>query len=414
MDNFDVLGLAQPVLDAVKAQGYDTPTPIQSKAIPTLLDGRDIIGLAQTGTGKTAAFVLPLLSRLYEDKAQPPGKTCRALILSPTRELAAQIGDSVAAYSKGTGLKFGVICGGVKYGPQIKVLSRGLHVLIATPGRLMDHMKDERVRLDLTDTVILDEADQMLDLGFVPAVRKILGEVAHPRQTVMFSATMPKPIAKLADEFMHRAQTIAVTPAAKPAEKVKQNVFYVDAGNKPGALVDILAPHAGKRTIVFTRTKRGADRVSRRLQEYGHRTESIHGDKSQGQRDRALNRFKSGSSSVLVATDIAARGIDISDVALVVNYELPNVAESYVHRIGRTARAGAEGLAISLVAPDERKMLQSITKLTGIGPVDLNDAPPMPESAKPKPRRRRPVKSRNRGDKRMGKSNRTQERSANP
>jgi ATP-dependent RNA helicase RhlE len=270
LENFDSLGLAQPVLDAVHASGYEIPTPIQAKAIPPLLDGRDIVGLAQTGTGKTAAFVLPLLTRLLEDAKQPPGKTCRALILSPTRELAAQIGDSIATYSKGTGLKFGVICGGVKYGPQIKVLSRGLHVLVATPGRLMDHMKDDRVRLDFAETVILDEADQMLDLGFIPAIKKILGQVGTPRQTVMFSATMPPPIAKLANEFMYKAKTVSVAPTAKPADKVVQNVFYVEAGGKPTALIDTMAPHAGKRTIVFTRTKRGADRVCKRLREFGH------------------------------------------------------------------------------------------------------------------------------------------------
>ncbi|MGX6647168.1 DEAD/DEAH box helicase [Maricaulaceae bacterium MS644] len=379
MTKFTDLNLAEPVLRAVLDEGYETPTPIQARAIAPVLAGRDVVGLAQTGTGKTAAFVLPLITRLLAQNKQAPGRTCRALILAPTRELAAQIGASVETYGKHAGLTHAVVFGGVKPGPQIKKLALGLDILIATPGRLLDHMSTGKVRLDHTNVVILDEADQMLDLGFMPAIRKILSQAGKPRQTVMFSATMPSQIRQLADDFLKDPVTVSVSPPSMPVERIDQKVFYVNSADKPEALVDLMAPEAGKKAIVFTRTKRGADRVAQRLVSYGHKAAAIHGNKSQGQRERALEAFRSGKSPVLVATDIAARGLDIDDVAVVVNYELPNVSESYVHRIGRTARAGADGRALSLVAPDERTLLKDIEKLIGKEIAGLNDAPPMPK-----------------------------------
>jgi ATP-dependent RNA helicase RhlE len=387
LTTFSQLGLAEPVLRAVTAEGYDTPTPIQARAIPLFLTGRDMVGLAQTGTGKTAAFVLPLLTRLLADNKKAPGLSCRALILAPTRELAAQIGASVAAYGKFTGLTHTVVYGGAKAGPQIRALARGVDVLVATPGRLLDHMQAGKLRLDLTRTVVLDEADQMLDLGFMPAIRRILQAAARPRTTVMFSATMPQAIRQLADDFLDDPATISVSAPSRPIEAITQNVFYVDGGAKPDALIDLLAPEAGRKAIIFTRTKRGADKVTKRLVEYGHKAAAIHGNKTQGQRERALAAFRSGAAPVLVATDIAARGIDVDGIELVVNYELPNVAESYVHRIGRTARAGATGRAVSLVAPDERGLLKDIEKLTGKPIAGLNEAPPMARGSASRPAR---------------------------
>lgn len=396
MQDFKTLGLAEPVLRAVREAGYDAPTPIQAQAIPVMLDGGDLMGLAQTGTGKTAAFVLPLIDRLMAEKKQAPGRSCRALVLAPTRELAAQIGQSIRTYAKHTPITHTVVFGGVKPGPQIRALARGVDILVATPGRLLDHVGAGKARLDLTSRVVLDEADQMLDLGFIPAIRRILSAVGPDRQTVMFSATMPKPIRKLADDFLDQPKTVSVTPPSKPVERIDQKVLYVEQADKAKALVDLMAPEAGKRTIVFTRTKHRADRVARRLAEYGHKANAIHGNKSQGQRERALAAFKAGAAPVLVATDIAARGIDVDGVELVVNFELPNVAESYVHRIGRTARAGASGRAIALCSPDERPLLAAIEKLMGRSVQGLNDAPALPKpeagagaGAKSRPRRRR-------------------------
>jgi ATP-dependent RNA helicase RhlE len=390
MTNFETLGLAEPLTRAVKEAGYDTPTPIQAQAIPVMLKGGDVMGLAQTGTGKTAAFVLPLIDRLMAEGKQAPGRTCRALVLAPTRELAAQIGKSIETYAKHTKITHCVIFGGVKPGPQIRALAKGVDILVATPGRLLDHMGEGKARLDLTRHVVLDEADQMLDLGFIPAIRRLLNAVGKERQTVMFSATMPKQIRALADDFLKNPTTISVTPPSKPVERIDQKVLYVEQAKKVDALVDLMAPEAGKRTIVFTRTKHRADRVARKLVEYGHKAHAIHGNKSQNQRERALEAFKSGKAPVLVATDIAARGIDVDGVELVVNFELPNVSESYVHRIGRTARAGASGRAIALCSPDERPLLRDIEKLMGLSVTPINEVPPMPkgEAAKAKPSRR--------------------------
>ncbi len=390
MQDFKSLGLTEPLVRAVAEAGYDSPTPIQAQAIPVMLQGGDVMGLAQTGTGKTAAFVLPLIDRLVAEGKQAPGRTCRALVLAPTRELAAQIGASIATYAKHSRITHAVIFGGVKPGPQIRALAKGVDILVATPGRLLDHMGEGKARLDMTRHVVLDEADQMLDLGFIPAIRKLLAAVATPRQTVMFSATMPKQIRSLANDFLKDPKTISVTPPSKPVERIDQKVLFVAQPDKPNALIDLMAPEAGKRALVFTRTKHRADRVAKKLVSYGHKANAIHGNKSQNQRERALNAFKSGEAPVLVATDIAARGIDVDGVELVVNFELPNVSESYVHRIGRTARAGASGRAIALCAPDEISLLRDIEKLMGLSATPLNDVPPVPEgdAAKPKPQRR--------------------------
>ncbi len=382
MSDFNSLGLAEPVLRAVTEAGYDQPTPIQAQAIPVMLKGGDLMGLAQTGTGKTAAFVLPLIDQLMADGKRPPGRSCRALVLAPTRELAAQIGQSIKTYSEHTPISHAVVFGGVKPGPQVRALARGVDILVATPGRLLDHLGAGKARLDLTTRVVLDEADQMLDLGFIPAIRRILTAVGPDRQTVMFSATMPKQIKKLAEDFLVSPKTVSVTPPSRPVERIDQKVLFVDPVDKAKALVDLMAPEAGKRTIIFTRTKHRADRVAKKLVSYGHKAHAIHGNKSQGQRERALDAFKTGAAPVLVATDIAARGIDVDGVELVVNFELPNVAESYVHRIGRTARAGASGRAVALCAPDERALLAAIEKLMGRSVEPLNDAPPPPKPAK--------------------------------
>jgi len=362
---FDDLGLAEPLLRAVADEGYTHPTPIQAQVIPALLQGRDVVGIAQTGTGKTAAFVLPLLHALTADAGRPAARTCRALVLVPTRELAAQVAESVRAYGRHMGPSLALVIGGARPGPQIKALAPGVDIVVATPGRLLDHMASGAVRLDAARTVVLDEADQMLDLGFFPAIRRILAALPKQRQTVLLSATMPKPIRALASDFLTDPSEISVAPASRPIERIDQSVMHVPAVAKRAVLADLLRDRHVERAIVFTRTKRGADRVARHLGETGLSAAAIHGNKSQSQRERTLAAFRGGSLTVLVATDIAARGIDIDDVSHVVNFELPNVPESYVHRIGRTARAGRDGVAISLVDSEERGLLRDIEKLIG-------------------------------------------------
>jgi len=400
LTDFKTLGLAETILRAVAAEGYDTPTPIQAKAIPPVLAGRDVVGIAQTGTGKTAAFVLPLLNRLADLGGTAKPKGARILVLSPTRELAAQIHDAVRVYGKNLRPRSAVVVGGAKPGPQIRACAPGLDILVATPGRLLDHVASGVITLNDTAAVVLDEADQMLDLGFMPAVRKILAKTPKARQTVLFSATMPTQIRALADDFLSDPVEIAVAPAATPIERIHQSIVPVPRTEKRNTLAQILSDETVGRAIVFTRTKRGADRVSRHLGSAGLASEAIHGDKSQGQRERALDAFKTGKSNILVATDIAARGIDVDGVTHVVNYELPNVPESYVHRIGRTARAGSDGVAISLVDPEERPLLADIERLIGrsltTGEAIERAAPsgtPAP-AAKPKRRRRRKPASR--------------------
>jgi ATP-dependent RNA helicase RhlE len=361
---FSDLGLAEVLLRALEREGYETPTPIQAQAIPALLEGRDLLGIAQTGTGKTAAFALPILQRLLADRRRPVPFTARALILAPTRELAAQIADSFRAYGQFLRPSVGVIVGGVSHRPQIDMLARGLDVLVATPGRLLDHIASGKLRLATTEVVVLDEADHMLDLGFLVPIKQIVSRLPKSRQNLFFSATMPKEIAGLAAEMLKDPAHVQVTPVATTAERVEQHVFFVDGGAKRDFLADLLADPEFSRAIVFTRTKRGADRVAQHLETAGLGAAAIHGNKSQSQRERALDGFRRGRTRVLVATDIAARGIDIDGVSHVVNFELPETPEAYVHRIGRTARAGASGRAISLCDNGERQLLRAIEKLT--------------------------------------------------
>ncbi len=364
LTEFSSLGLAEPVLRALRHEGYETATPIQARAIPPLLEGRDLLGLAQTGTGKTAAFAAPIIHALLADRRRPAPKTVRALVLAPTRELAAQIAESFRAYGRFAKISVANVFGGVGYGPQVQALSRGLDVLVATPGRLLDHLEQRTVDLSQTRIAVLDEADHMLDLGFVKPIRSILARLPRERQNLFFSATMPAEISGLAAEMLRDPVKVSVTPAAKTADRVAQSVIRIETGAKRALLAQMLADAAFERTIVFTRTKRGADRVAEHLADSGVEAAAIHGNKSQSQRQRALESFKAGRTRVLVATDIAARGIDVDAVSHVVNFELPDVPEAYVHRIGRTARAGAEGRAISLCADDERDQLRAIEKLT--------------------------------------------------
>jgi ATP-dependent RNA helicase RhlE len=364
LTQFTDLGLAKPLLQALAAEGYDHPTPIQAQAIPGVMAGHDLLGIAQTGTGKTAAFALPILHRLQADRKPAPRRGCRVLVLSPTRELASQIAESFRTYGSRMGVTVAVVFGGVKHSPQVKALANGVDVLVATPGRLLDHIAGHTIHLGLTEILVLDEADQMLDLGFVIPIRRIVSNLPKERQNLFFSATMPTEIGKLAGELLRDPLKVQVTPAATTVDRVNQKVLFIEADKKRELLAELIEDGKWNRTIVFTRTKRGADRVAKFLLAAGIEAASIHGDKSQAQRERALAEFKAAKVRVLVATDIAARGIDVDAVSHVVNYELPNVPESYVHRIGRTARAGAEGSAVSLCADDERPLLRDIQKVT--------------------------------------------------
>ena len=362
---FTELGLTEPVIRAVAAESYTTPTPIQAQAIPLILAGSDLIGIAQTGTGKTAAFVLPLLHRLAEQRQAPAARTCRVLILAPTRELASQIAESARVYGKFIRPRIAVVIGGAKPGPQARQLLAGLDIVVATPGRLLDHISTGVFRLDSTDTIVLDEADQMLDLGFMPAIRRIMAMLPARRQTMLFSATMPKPIRALTAEFLRNPAEVAVTPESRPIDRIDQQVMLLDANAKRTAVVTLLADRAVERAIVFTRTKHGADKLTKHLETSGLTAAAIHGNKSQSQRERALGMFRDGRIRILVATDIAARGIDVDGISHVINYELPNIPESYVHRIGRTARAGASGIAVSFCEPAELTYLRDIERLIG-------------------------------------------------
>jgi ATP-dependent RNA helicase RhlE len=364
LTQFTDFGLAAPLLKALASEGYTIPTPIQVQAIPGVMAGRDLQGIAQTGTGKTAAFALPILHRLAAEKRQPERKGARVLVLSPTRELASQIGESFRTYGKHMGVTVAVIFGGVKYGAQHKAMANGVDVLVATPGRLLDHLQEKTITLRGVEIFVLDEADQMLDLGFVLPIRKIVAHMPKQRQNLFFSATMPTEIGKLASELLNDPLRVSVTPSATTVERVNQRVVFVEQSRKRALLSELFDDPGFKRVIVFTRTKRGADRVARSLEQVGVDAAAIHGDKSQGQRERALADFKAGKVRALVATDIAARGIDIDSVTHVVQFELPNVPESYVHRIGRTARAGADGSAVAICADDERTLLRDIQKVT--------------------------------------------------
>lgn len=364
MTKFSDFGLAEPIQKALAAEGYETPTPIQAQAIPHLLAGRDICGIAQTGTGKTAAFALPSLHQLSGNPRPTPRNGCRMLVLSPTRELASQIAESFSTYGRFLKLSVATVFGGVPIGRQIRMLERGVDILVATPGRLLDLIDQRALQLRDVEIFVLDEADQMLDLGFIHALKRIVPMLSRKRQSLFFSATMPKTIAELADKFLTDPVKVAVTPVATTAERVEQRVTFCNQGEKQALLTLSLGDPAFERTLVFTRTKHGADRVVRHLLGAGIQADAIHGNKSQPQRERALAAFRAGKSRVLVATDIAARGIDVDGVTHVINFELPNVPEQYVHRIGRTARAGAAGLALSFCADDERPYLRDIEKLT--------------------------------------------------
>lgn len=373
---FQDLHLIDPLLRALHAEGYSEPTPIQAQAIPHLLMGKDLIGCAQTGTGKTAAFALPILQRLVESDSRAG---LRVLVLSPTRELATQIGDSFAAYGRYTKLKHTVVFGGVGQQPQVQALKRGVDILVATPGRLLDLMGQGLIRLNTIDIFVLDEADRMLDMGFIHDVRRIIGALPNKRQTMLFSATMPQDIQDLADRILINPVRVEVTPQATTVEKIAQSVFFVEKKDKRALLERILSDKNIRRVLVFTRTKHGANKLVQQLERAKIQAEAIHGNKSQSARERALTNFKSGRTRVLVATDIASRGIDIDDVTHVINYDLPNEPESYVHRIGRTARAGASGIAYSFCDQEERAYLRDIERLIRLRvPVMTEHSSPYP------------------------------------
>ncbi|CAN5449720.1 DEAD/DEAH box helicase [soil metagenome] len=360
---FQELNLIVPIQKALAEEGYTQPTPIQQQAIPIALTGKDLLGCAQTGTGKTAAFAIPIIQRLYATKANRPNNHIGALILTPTRELAIQIGDSFTAYGRHTGLKNFVIFGGVGQTPQTQALKRGVDVLIATPGRLLDLIDRRFIDLSHIEIFVLDEADRMLDMGFINDVKKVLKKLPAKKQTLFFSATMPKDIQQLADSILNNPAQVAVTPVSSTVEIIQQSVYYVEKGNKKDLLRHILKDPTIASALVFTRTKHGANKVEKDLNAVGIRSEAIHGNKSQNARQAALTNFKSGRTRVLVATDIAARGIDVDLLSHVINFELPNVPETYVHRIGRTGRAGASGIAISFCDSEERPFLKDINKL---------------------------------------------------
>jgi ATP-dependent RNA helicase RhlE len=364
MTSFSELALIEPIARALRDEKYTIPTPIQAAAIPPLLDGRDLLGCAQTGTGKTAAFALPILQRLANDRRPAPRKGARVLVLAPTRELAVQIGESFGTYGRFVGLTRTVIFGGVGQGPQVSALARGVDILIATPGRLLDLMGQGHAKLGTVEVLVLDEADRMLDMGFIRDIRQIIATLPAKRQTLLFSATMPRDIAALADSMLKNPVKVEVAAPATTAEKVDQWVLFVDRENKRHLLAEMLKDPKMTRTLVFTRTKHGANRVTEQLARMQVRAQAIHGNKSQGARQAALESFRAGQTRVLVATDIAARGIDVDGITHVINFELPNEPESYVHRIGRTARAGARGVALSFCDREERVYLRDIERLT--------------------------------------------------
>jgi len=412
---FDQLNLIEPIRRAVRDAGYTAPTPIQEATIPDLIAGRDLLGGAQTGTGKTAAFALPIIQRLTAQRKSPPPRGARALILTPTRELAAQISESFKTYSRHLKLSRTVIFGGVGQVPQVRSMSRGVDVLVATPGRLLDLMGQGHVRLNSLEIFVLDEADRMLDMGFIHDVRRIIASLPRRRQSLFFSATMPPEIVRLADSMLTDPVKVEVDPQASTVERVDQKIMFVTRSDKRNLLTHLLSDASVTRALVFTRTKHGADKVVRQLGHDNVRAEAIHGNKSQTNRTRALDNFRRGQTRVLVATDIAARGIDVHRISHVVNYDLPNIAESYVHRIGRTARAGSDGVAVSFCDLEERPYLKDIERLIG-RKVPVEEAHPWhvqggdaPKAAKGQAEegRRRPDRSGNgsrRGSSHPGKS----------
>ncbi|SEN62528.1 ATP-dependent RNA helicase RhlE [Paracoccus alcaliphilus] len=374
---FADMGIDHRINANIAAMGLTRPTPIQEQGIPAVVEGRDVMGLAQTGTGKTAAFGLPMLTRLIKYGKKPDPKTCRALILAPTRELATQIATNIEAYAEGTPIRSYRVVGGASINVQTERLSRGVDVLIATPGRLIDLIERRAIDLRETTYLVLDEADQMLDIGFIHALRRIAKMLPKQRQTLLFSATMPKLMEELAATYLTNPVRVAVNPPGQAAKKIDQGVHFVSQGDKATLLAEYLSKHIGELAIVFGRTKHGSDKLARLLEKWGFSVAAIHGNKSQGQRERALEAFRKGQTQVLVATDVAARGLDIPEVAHVYNYDLPNVPDNYIHRIGRTARAGRDGRAVAFCAPAEIDELRAIEKTmkTSI-PVIGGEAPP--------------------------------------
>jgi ATP-dependent RNA helicase RhlE len=390
LTSFQDFGLADAIMRALKEENYSTPTPIQAQTIPLAVSGRDVIGIAQTGTGKTASFALPILHRLLENRIKPQPKSPRVLVLSPTRELSGQILESFNAYGRHIRLTSALAIGGVPMGRQVRSLMQGVEVLVATPGRLLDLVQGNALKLNQVEFLVLDEADRMLDMGFINDIRKIVAKLPIKRQTLFFSATMPKDIAELADAMLKDPARVAVTPVSSTVERITQRVIQVDHAAKPTLLAQLLKEEKVDRALVFTRTKHGADKVVKGLAKAGIAADAIHGNKSQNHRERVLAAFRSGQIRTLVATDIAARGIDVDGVSHVFNFDLPNVSETYVHRIGRTARAGAEGIAISLVAgAEEMGYLRDIERLIKItlpredrrAPGQQRDAAPAPSSS---------------------------------
>lgn len=411
---FKDLGIAEPILDAVEDEGYTNPTPIQEQAIPILLRGKDLLGVAQTGTGKTAAFGIPILHHLYNSKNGQVGKRkIKALVVTPTRELAIQIAESFTVYGKYTGLRNTVIFGGVKQGKQVNALRNGVDILIATPGRLLDLMNQGFISFHNLEFAVLDEADQMLDMGFIHDIKKIIAKLPPKRQSLFFSATMPKDIVDLSRKILGDFERVTIKPEQATAEKVEQGVYFVSKRNKPKLLVHLLQERPQDSVLIFSRTKHGANKIVKKLGQADIRSAAIHGNKSQTARQKALGDFKEGKLKVLVATDIAARGIDVEELSLVINYDLPNVSETYVHRIGRTGRASASGIALSFCDKEERPYLRDIEKLI------KQEVPRMPEhqfmdgddeetetSQQPrKPRNPNQSRNRNRNHNRSGKSN---------
>ncbi len=379
---FTELALHPKLLEALSGQGYTAPTPIQAQAIPLLLTGRDLLGLAQTGTGKTAAFLLPILHRLAAHRKPAPPRCANVLILAPTRELASQIDQSIAAYGQGLGMSHTVVFGGVSQMHQVKAMARGVDFLVATPGRLLDLISQHHIDLGNTHVLVLDEADQMLDMGFVKPIRQAVAMMPVERQTLLFSATMPPAIASLAASLLRNPVRVEVTPPATTVDRIGQSVMFVDSGNKLTLLKHLVKSDKVSRAIVFTLTKSTANKVAEALTDAGANAEAIHGNKSQGQRERALAGFKAGHVRVLVATDLASRGIDVDDVSHVFNYDMPNLPESYVHRIGRTARAGRDGLAVSLCEPEHRAWLAGIERVIGQAVPVSTDHPYHSEAAR--------------------------------
>ncbi|MBR0967413.1 DEAD/DEAH box helicase [Bradyrhizobium diazoefficiens] len=424
LNSFQDFGLAEPIARALAEEKYVTPTPIQAQTIPTALTGRDVVGIAQTGTGKTASFALPILHRLLENRIKPQPKTCRVLVLSPTRELSGQILDSFNAYGRHIRLSSTLAIGGVPMGRQVRSLMQGVDVLVATPGRLLDLVQSNGLKLGSVEFLVLDEADRMLDMGFINDIRKIVAKLPIKRQTLFFSATMPKDIAELADAMLRDPVRVAVTPVSSTAERINQRIIQVDFSAKPAFLTKLLKDEPINRALVFTRTKHGADKVVKTLEKAGVPASAIHGNKSQNHRERTLAQFRSGQIRTLVATDIAARGIDVDGITHVINFDLPNVPETYVHRIGRTARAGAEGTAISLVAGgEELAYLRDIERLikvtlaredhrTDAGRRDAGAPPPQQRQGRPGGRPGQRPQGARHGEGRHGDGRRTDERHA--